>query len=198
LLSSDWDVEWHALGYLRVLGVMRDLTGDWGFLHIEREGDRNEDGGDRDRGREREREREKRRRRNDDSYEDEESDDGDVRVISQRGNSTHNSWCSDDDTAPHSADRESDRKERKEAVNLAVEIIFASHASIVAFPKSLCCARYMQLECLSNLLNSPNIKEFKQKMIPIIIDLMADSDMRNRLLVARYDVKVCAALCVIA
>jgi hypothetical protein len=205
LLSSDWDVEWHALGYLRVLGVIRDLTGDWSFLHVEKEDGGGGNGRDRDRGRNTGRDRESEKRRilnsrrsnsnsSDDNNEDEESEDGDVRIINQRGHSSHNSWCSDDDTATNSADRELDKKERKEAVNLSVEIIFASHTSISPFPKSLCGARYMQLACLSNLLNSPNLKEFKQKMVPIIIDLMADSDMRNRLLVARYGT-CCVVLC---
>ena len=182
---------------MRVLGVIRDLTGDWGFLHIEREGDkdRNERDRDRDMDRDRDREREekeKRRRKNnrhsynsDDDDDEENDNDNGVRVVNQRGYNSRNTRYSDDDTAPHSGEKESYKKERKEALNLAVEIIFASHASIKSFPEALCGARNMQLECLSNLLNSPNINEFKQKMVPIIVGLMADCDVRNRLLVTR-------------
>lgn len=211
-MQCAWDEEWGALGYRRVLGILLRLTRYTSFLYggddkwkvrdldavmdiarksneeLERGRDRGGRGGrDRDRSEEDEIERRKdmsqshkNKKKNYDMRNNSDGSDDNVDFLDNyTGNRKYRNGDGD-------IERKKElKKEKEKAIELATQIIFAFHDSISPFLDNLWSVRNLQIRCISNLFNSPNIGKLKNDMVPIFLNLMCDFDIRNRIAVAR-------------
>lgn len=205
-MQCAWDEEWGALGYRRVLGIIFLLTRSTDFLsggsdiegnflegnmtisrqNSERGRDRD---GDRERGGDRDEDKKKERR-----GKDRDRDGGREIDISQNNrkhdknddndydNNSNNSYRNNNQNLEY---RKELKREKDKAIEFSIQIIFAFHDSINPFLDGLWSVRKLQIKCISNLFNSPNISKLKNDMVPIFLNLMCDFDIRNRLAVAR-------------
>ena len=211
-MQCAWDEEWGALGYRRVLGIMflltrstdflsggSDIAGDdlEGNMTISRQ--KSERGRDRDgdrdnhKDRDRDRDRDKKEERRD-KEKDRDRDGGRGIDMSQNSRKYDRSDGNDYDNNSNTDYRKNNqyldfkkelKREKEKAIEFSIQIIFAFHDSISPFLDSLWSVRNLQIKCISNLFNSPNISELKNDMVPIFLNLMCDFDVRNRLAVAR-------------
>ena len=213
-MQCAWDEEWGALGYRRVLGVLLRLTRYTSFLYggddklkvsesdvlldIARKSNQVLERGRGRGGRGRDRSEEdgiERRKDVSQSYKnknnncnrnnDDDSDDDVDFLDNYRGNRK----CRNKDG---DVERKIElKKEKEKAIELATQIIFAFHDSISPFLDNLWSVRNLQIKCISNLFNSPNIGKLKNDMVPIFLNLMCDFDIRNRIAVARLVKDIC-------
>lgn len=220
--AGQWDLEWGVLGYMRVLGILRNLTGVKEFLTVKSYSrddsglyKRNVNEKRKDRGKERgldssqmsqnstlnNRSRDDRNGQSKSSknsnrnynydYEDSynENNYNDYNNNKKNRNKNNNDYDdeSDDSNNGYENNSENTKKEienKEKYLKLVLDIIFA-RSTLEKFPSKLWTVRYIQMQCLSNLFNSPNIDEFKGEMVPIFISHMSDFDIRNRLEVNR-------------
>jgi hypothetical protein len=210
-MQCAWDEEWGALGYRRVLGILLRLTRYNSFLcggddklkvgeldalsdisrksneeELERGRGRGRGGKGRDRSEEDGIERRKdmsqsykNKNNNDIRSNDDDSDDDFDQLDDDRN---HGKYRNKDGDIERKKEL---KKEKDKAIELATQIIFAFHDSISPFLDNLWSVRNLQIRCISNLFNSPNISKLKNDMVPIFLNLMCDSDIRNRIAVAR-------------
>ena len=221
--AGQWDLEWGVLGYMRVLGILRNLTGVKEFLTVKRYS-RNDSGlykrnvneRGKDRGKERglnssqmsqnstlnNRSRDDRNsqskscensnRNYNDGYEDsfnENNNNDNDNNNKKNKNKNNNNYDDESDDSNNGYENNSENMKKEienieKYLKLVLDIIFA-RSTLEKFPSKLWTVRYIQLQCLSNLFNSPNIDEFKGEMVPIFISHMSDFDIRNRLEVNR-------------
>ena len=213
-MQCAWDEEWGALGYRRVLGIMFLLTRSTDFLSggsdiagnaLEgnmtisrqnsemRDGDRGR-GGDRDGDKEEDRRRKHKDRVEERSGKDRDRDKENGIDKSQNKRKYDRSDDNDYDDSSNSSHRKNNqsiefkkelKREKEKAIEFSIQIIFAFHDSISPFVDCLWSVRKLQIKCISNLFNSPNISKLKNDMVPIFLNLMCDFDIRNRVAVAR-------------
>jgi hypothetical protein len=208
-MQCAWDEEWGALGYRRVLGILLRLTRYTSFLYggddklkvreldvlldyarksnedLERGRGRGGRGGDRSEedGIERRKDMSQSDKNNNNnnnirSYDDDSDDNVDF-LDNYKSNRKYRNGDGD-------IERKKElKKEKEKAIELATQIIFAFHDSISPFLDNLWSVRNLQIKCISNLFNSPNIEKLKNDMVPIFLNLMCDFDIRNRIAVAR-------------
>ena len=74
---------------------------------------------------------------------------------------------------------------RKQYLKIAIDIIFADDSTLKNFPENYSSARFLQIQCASNLFSSKDIDDLKRRMIPLFVNGIFDEDIRVRLLVAR-------------
>lgn len=214
-MQCAWDEEWGALGYRRVLGIIFLLTRSTDFLsggsdvagnvleglegnmrlsrqHSERGRDKDGDR-EKDKDRDRDRDRDKKEERKG-KEKDRDRDGGRGIDMSQNGRKYDRSDSNDYDNNSNGNHRKNNqysdfrkelKKEKEKAIEFSIQIIFAFHDSISAFLDSLWSVRKLQIKCISNLFNSPNISKLKNDMVPIFLNLMCDFEIRNRVAVAR-------------
>lgn len=204
-MQCAWDEEWGVLGYQRVLGILLRLTRYTAFLyggddklknrelnvpldHARKSTEILERGrGSRDRSEE---DRIESRKDVSQSNNNKNNDNNDNDNINNHDDGDDNANFLDNDRNNRKSDGDIERKrelknEKDEAIELATQIIFAFHDSISPFLDNLWSVRNLQIKCLSNLFNSPNINKLKKDMVPIFLNLMCDFDIRNRIAVAR-------------
>ena len=102
----------------------------------------------------------------------------------KRGANEENSVEEEEEVEEDEAVKEKEES-RKQYLKIAIDIIFADDSTLKNFPENYSSARFLQVQCVSNLFSSKDIDDLKKRMIPLFVNGIFDEDIRVRLLVAR-------------